>query len=135
VEACKAKNSKGEGCKAPPQKGRRYCYIHDPARKEDREASRRLGGHRRKRRGPPADGENIDLSTVAGIRDLLTRAARNALALDPGAQQVRSLVSVVGQAVILFEKAELAAELTKIKAALGIDGDGDGANSSEWEPR
>lgn len=131
MEACKARNAKGNACEAPPQKGRDWCYIHDPDRKTDREMSRRLGGYRRRRRAPAANGESrdIDLSTIDGIRDLLVRAARIAEGLDSGVHQVRAMVSVSAQATLLLEKGRLDEEIEKIKRRLEMD-DGEAGNGT-----
>jgi hypothetical protein len=49
---CRHQTKDGKQCNATLQKGKDYCFFHDPDRKEERTAARRQGGITRTRRGP-----------------------------------------------------------------------------------
>jgi hypothetical protein len=63
----------GQACKATPQRGREYCFFHDPALREKRKAASRTGGaHSRRRKGKRAFNPLETPAQVGGfLRELM----------------------------------------------------------------
>ena len=117
---CKARNDRGEPCRAAPLRGGDYCVFHDPEHAEVVQEARRAGGQRRKREVALAVAFDLEgLSSVPEIRRLVEVAAFDALSLDNGVARVRALGYLAQVATSLLEKGEHEERLTAIEAALG----------------
>ena len=95
------------GCRAPAMRGQDRCYWHDPARLEETDDARRLGGlHRRKATSVAAVYDFAGLRTVEGAQRLLETAALETFALDNSIARNRALIAAAKMAPQLIEDAE-----------------------------
>ena len=97
-----------------PLEKSRFCFTHDPRKKRERAAARRLGGKNRKRTGGDAP-DKITLASTHDIRTLLERIALDAFALDNSALRARALVGVATVALKQLEVGELEQRLEALE--------------------
>ena len=117
---CKARNEKGEACRAAPLRESDFCVFHDPEYAETVQEARRVGGQRRKREVTLATAYDFEgLTSVPDIRRLVEVAAFDALGLDNNISRVRALGYLAQVAVTLLEKGELEERVAAVEAALG----------------
>ena len=117
---CKARNERGEQCRAAPLHDSDYCVFHDPEYAETVAAARQASGQRRKREATVATAYDFEgLNSVNDIRRLVEVAAFDALSLDNNISRVRALGYLAQVAVTLLEKGEMEERLTAVEAALG----------------
>ena len=95
-----------------PLEKSRFCFTHDPGKKRERAAARRLGGKNRRRTGADVP-DKITLASAHDIRALLERIALDAFALDNSALRARALVSV---ATVALKGLEVGALEERIEA-------------------
>lgn len=119
---CTETNARGEPCGMNPPEGSDKCWAHDPARRREAQAARKLGGLRRRRpKAGTAEVEGVELRNLEDIRGLLGRVIQDTLALETGVQRSRALAYLIGQAIKLHEVGELAEEIAAIRRQLGMD--------------
>ena len=108
----------GRPCEAPPLRGSRLCFWHDPDRADDLAEAQRLGGLRRKRERTLATAyEFSGLDSTAAIRRLLEIASLDALGLENSIARARVLISAGLAAIKLLETGELADRIAALEAA------------------
>lgn len=117
---CKALNSKGGPCGAPPRLESDYCVFHDPELAEIVQSARSAGGTRRKREVTLAVAYDFQgLSSVEEIRRLVEVAVFDALGLESSVAKVRALGYLAQVSLSLLEKGELEERVAAIEAAMG----------------
>jgi hypothetical protein len=117
---CKARNDRGEPCRASPLRESDFCVFHDPDYADTVQEARRAGGQRRKREVTLATAYDFEgLTSVPEIRRLVEVAAFEALGLENNIGRVRALGYLAQVAVTLLEKGEMEERLTAVEAALG----------------
>jgi hypothetical protein len=70
---CKQTKEDGTPCQTNAMAGSDYCFFHDPAKADEREAARRAGGSVGKTAVLPSDTPDVPLSSVADVIALLGR--------------------------------------------------------------
>ncbi len=68
---CQATKADGKTCRATPLDGSRFCFFHDPAREDERQAGRRTGGKVGRAAVLPSDSAFMDIKTSADVVALL----------------------------------------------------------------
>ena len=120
TRTCKARNDKGEACRAAPLRDNDFCVFHDPEHAEVVQEARRAGGQRRKKEAAVATAYDFEgLTSIEDIRRLVEVAAVDALSLDNNLGRVRALGYLAQVATTLLEKGETEERLTAVEAALG----------------
>lgn len=116
---CEATTSAGRPCRAPAQTGRRFCYMHDPARAQERTEARRRGGLSLQY-GPGGPGERPEVSIrdVSGVLALLETAASDLLARKPSTDRARGLVYLSGVALKAVEAGDLEERVSRLEERL-----------------
>ncbi|MBA3688434.1 MAG: hypothetical protein H0W81_06370 [Chloroflexi bacterium] len=111
----------GRACQAPPGRGSRFCFWHDPDKADDLAEARRLGGIRRKRERTVAAAYDFSgLSTVEAIRRILEIATLDALGLENSIVRARVLISAAMAAAKLLETGELEEGIATLETAIGV---------------
>jgi hypothetical protein len=117
---CKARNDKGDACRAAPLRDGDYCVFHDPEHAEVIQEARRAGGQRRKKEAAVATAYDFEgLTSIVDIRRLIEVAAVDALGLDNNLGRVRALGYLAQVATTLLEKGEMEERMAAVEAALG----------------
>ena len=120
TRTCKARNDRGDPCRAAPLRGGDYCVFHDPEHAEVVQEARRAGGLRRKKEATIATAYDFEgLTSVPEIRRLVEVAAFDALSLDNNLGRVRALGYLAQVATTLLEKGEMEERMAAVEAALG----------------
>src|SRR6266498_3108894 len=115
TKTCKARNDRGEPCRAAPLRGSEYCIFHDPEHAEVVQEARRAGGQRRRREATLATAFDFQgLASVIEIRRLIEVAAFDALGLENNISRVRALGYLAQVAVTLLEKGEIEERLEAV---------------------
>lgn len=118
---CKARTRNGQPCKAGTLKGKKYCFIHDPANAHARAAARKLGGlHRGTPHAPNAAAVNASPRTIPEVFTILDYALAETLVMENGIQRGRLLVSLAAQYVDALKVGELEAQLKELLQVLGL---------------
>ena len=116
---CKARNDRGDACRAAPLREGDFCVFHDPEHAEVVQEARRAGGQRRKREATIATAYDFQgLTSVQEIRRLIEVAAFDALNLDNNISRVRALGYLAQVSVTLLEKGELEERLQAVENAI-----------------
>lgn len=91
--SCEGETQSGRPCQAPPLKGSRFCFHHDPAKARERQEARSKGGRERVRQqrqaATPGAPQEVDLRSpdqvlahledeLAAVLDGLEVSARRA---------------------------------------------------------
>jgi hypothetical protein len=114
---CKARTRKGSRCpNAAGESG--YCFTHDPNRKKERAAARKLGGLRRRRSG--VSGEPVEIKTPADVLKLINSVIADAMQLDNSPSRARVLLQAASAASSALEAGELEERLEAVEATLKI---------------
>jgi hypothetical protein len=117
---CKARNDKGEACRAAPLRDGDFCVFHDPEHAEVVQEARRAGGQRRGKEAAVATAYDFEgLTSIEDIRRLVEVAAVDALGLDNNLGRVRALGYLAQVATTLLEKGEMEERLAAVEATLG----------------
>lgn len=116
---CRALNSAGEPCRAPPLHGQTTCFWHSDEHAAEAAEARRLGGMRRRREGALAGAYELDgLRSTQDLLRLLEIAAFDALGLDNSVARVRVLTAIVLAGTRLLATDELAHQLALLEATI-----------------
>jgi hypothetical protein len=67
AQRCRYRHSDGRACKATGQRGREYCFFHDPEQREKRLAANRTGGAHSRRRKPKAAFNRLETRAQLGV--------------------------------------------------------------------
>jgi len=101
---CQQTKADGSPCGAPPSKGGRYCFAHDPARSDEMAAARRLGGERRRRERVVSGVYDLSgLRDVDSIHRLLDVVVLDTLGLENSVARSRTLITAAMAATKLLE--------------------------------
>ena len=117
---CQGERKDGQPCNAWACAGSEHCFMHDPARAEERKAARAKGGRARHGRkvGVVGEPEPVTISGVADVVKLLERTVNDALKLENSIQRVRAIAYVLGVIVKALEVGELEERLAALERAL-----------------
>lgn len=119
---CKAQNAQGEPCRAQARPDSEYCFWHDPALAEQRDAARRKGGAHRRRSKADNGASFAELLGERKFRDmedmiaLLEAAIRDALRLENSIARARALGYLAGCWAKVYETGELERQLRELEA-------------------
>lgn len=128
VRRCAFVMPDGSPCRAAPLVDGAFCYVHEPAKAEEADETRRLGGLRRRREKTIIVAYDLEnLGTVDGILRVLDIALRDALGLENSIARSRVLISAAGAATRLLEVGDLAARVASLEEALRQKNSGEGA--------
>lgn len=117
---CKAMSADGRPCRAPAQKGKAYCFQHDPEQAQAAEDARRKGGEAR---AAQLSGAIVpSLTTAEGVRDYIAQAARDTAAGLMDARRARAIAGLCRVQLVAIEHAEREADCGWMRA-LKIGGD------------
>ncbi len=112
----------GRACEAPPLRGSRLCFWHDPDKADDLADAQRLGGIRRKReRTVAAAYDFTGLGTIEAIRRILEIATIDAIGLENSIARSRVLISAALAATKLHEVGEYEERLAALEAVRRSD--------------
>ena len=119
LRTCKAKNERGEPCRARPLHDADFCLLHDPEQAEAVQEARRLGGRNRRNEATVATLFDIEgLQTIPQIRRLAEIAMGDLLRQEPSVSRARAMLYLVQVAVSLHMKGEVEQRLEALEAAL-----------------
>lgn len=121
TKPCKGKTKQGKPC--PNMGGASgYCFIHDPARGEERAKARRLGGQRQRAAHSATDPAQLPqkVRTLEDVLTVLDYALAEAVPLDNSVQRGRLLVGIAHAFIEAIKVGELEQRLAAIEAALKI---------------
>lgn len=116
---CKGKTKSGKRCSANALKGSKYCFYHDPARKNDLRAAQSKGG-KTSNKWPgvlflPAETPDVDLKTPDDVRllisDTISRLRRGEVHPD-----IASKIGYLAQVGLRsLEQSELEKRISKLE--------------------
>lgn len=107
ADRCRALTKAGHPCPMPPQKGRPWCFTHDPARVADRAAASALGGYNRRKRHAATPPTSVPLQTLADVLHLLELVAADVLQTENSMSRARTLTYLAATAIRGVELGEL----------------------------
>ncbi len=83
--ACVGKTTTGTPCRATPQSGSSFCFLHDPDKGEEQRRARQAGGNTRAAKVLDAETPAKDIRSVADVTGLLSDTIHQVRtgALDP----------------------------------------------------
>jgi hypothetical protein len=115
---CRAIKANGEPCRSPALTGSDFCLFHDPARSEEVEEARRLGGLRRRRERTVSTIYDFQgLRSIADILRVLESVVTDTLSLDNSVERSRALaqLSEIARRCLVYNQEE---RLQLLEAAL-----------------
>lgn len=85
ARACVGTTTSGAPCRATPQTGSDFCFLHDPHKVEEQRRARSNGGNTRAARVLSADTPAKDIKSVADVKGLLSQTIHQVRtgAIDP----------------------------------------------------
>ena len=117
---CRAKTKSGHRCNmAAGSSG--YCFAHDPARKAEANAARKLGGFNR-RTAARVSGEAVNVQSLADVLKLVNAVILDTWELENSPARNRVLLGCADTAIRVLQSSELEQRLAAIEAALKIGG-------------
>jgi hypothetical protein len=117
---CRARNARGDSCRAAPLPDQDYCVFHDPEYGDTVQETRRAGGQRRRREVTLATADDFQgLTSVPQIRRPVEVAAFDAPGLENSISRVRALAYLAQVTATLLDKGELEERLDAMEAAIG----------------
>ncbi len=110
---CAATRKDGQRCTAPPRQGSAYCFAHDPAQAEARQAGHEKGG-----RGKVTAARMGKLvpAVLRPVLDTLLAAVGEVKAGTLTTQQAGALSSLAGAIVKVYQVGTLEERLTALEA-------------------
>jgi len=118
---CNATKRNGQPCQGWACSGSDYCFIHDPARAQERRNSQRKGGKARHGRtiGETAEpAAPVTLQTIADVLNLLERTANDVLSLENSLSRARTVTAICSVAIKAIQDGELEDRVNEILATL-----------------
>jgi len=85
AKACIGTTANGTPCRATPQSGSAFCFLHDPHKSEEQRRARQAGGSTRGVKVLDADTPARDIKSVADVKGLLSETIHQVRtgAIDP----------------------------------------------------
>jgi hypothetical protein len=85
ARACVGTSTSGAPCRATPQTGSDFCFLHDPHKVEEQRKARSNGGNTRAAKVLSADTPAMDIKSVADVKGLLSETIHQVRtgAIDP----------------------------------------------------
>ncbi len=119
VGRCSAKTADGRDCPVRPGHGSAYCYLHDPAKREEAQAARRAGGLNAGR--PPSD-LTLSFKTMTDAVSMLERVASEVAARRLTPPQGTAITHAIRTAIMALKADQEAAisRLEKIMRERGL---------------
>jgi len=118
---CRQSMPDGRSCRAPLLRDGSYCFWHEPAKAEEAQEARRLGGLRRSRERTLAGAYDLSsLDSIAAIRRIVEIALFDVVGLENSIARARVLIAGALAAAKLIETGELEARLAALEAASGL---------------
>lgn len=118
---CRQLTPDGRICRAPLLRDGTYCFWHEPAKAEEAQEARRLGGLRRRREQTLAGAFDLSgLDSVASIRRIIEIALLDVVGLENSIARARVLIAGALAAAKLLETGELEARLAALESAAGM---------------
>ena len=115
---CPATTRRGTPCRAHPPRDGVYCRMHDPARSDENQASRRLGGLRRRREKVVTTALDLkDVSSLDGLGRVLDIGMVDTLALENSIMRSRTLAALASVKLRWFELAAVQRVLELLQGA------------------
>jgi hypothetical protein len=111
---CKAKTSSGAPCNAKPNASG-FCFAHDPERKRERDAARKLGGKHRKRGVSGTPFPDADTKTAQGLTAFLDVLLRETWVLEASIARSRTLAYIVSVQKSVLEVGEIEARISALE--------------------
>ncbi len=119
MNACGARNTLGEPCRAAPLRDGQLCRMHSPEHAADVAEARRLGGLRRRREVTLAGAFDLDgLDSAGDVLRLLEIAAFDAVGLDNTVARARTLAQIAHVAVRVLEAGAFEMRLGALEEAM-----------------
>lgn len=113
---CRALTRRNAPCRARPRHGGEYCFMHDPASREEAAQARQLGGKRRRREKTVRAAFAIaDVHDLAGMQRVLEIAVLDTLALENSVARSRTIAYLVAVLLRWYEVADLNARLSMLE--------------------
>ena len=109
ISTCHAKNKKnGQSCGMPALKGKKWCYIHDPANGAKRAKTRKAGGTNRRvvHHGDSA-AIPADIRSLADAVRILAYTLAEVIPMENSINRARVLIALFDAYVRAFEVGEL----------------------------
>ena len=95
---CKATKTNGQPCDGYAQGTNGYCWAHDPDRKAEADAARKLGGlHRQTTHGGDTANVPGHVRSLADVLDVLDYTLAEALEMENGEKRNRLLISLAAE--------------------------------------
>ena len=115
MPSCKAKTKQGKPCKAQAQRGRSYCFTHDPAQAKARAKAHRKGGHRTR---TPHGNESLPrkVRTLEEAQAILDYTLSEIEHMPNSLQRARVLIALFDSFVKALEIGELEARISALEA-------------------
>ncbi len=115
AKTCKAKTKQGTRC--PNTAGASgYCFTHDPARKAERTAARKLGGLNRRRTA--VTGEPVVIVTARDVLKLVNAVIADTHRLDNSPARARVMLAAADAAIEALKVGEFEDRLAAIESIL-----------------
>lgn len=118
-QVCTALKVNGQTCQAGAGESG-FCFMHDPARSEQRAAARKRGGQRRHTPHSDHAMPSTDIRTLDDVRALLAYTLAEALVGDNSIQRGRLLVAIAGAFIEAIKVGEIEQRLAAIEAAMKV---------------
>ena len=114
---CQAKTARRKPCKAPPLKGGKYCFTHEPTNAATAAAARKLGGYNRAT--PHAGNAAAIPAEIASIQDagqILNYTLLELIVMDNSIPRARALLALFDSYIKSFEIGELEKRIQALEA-------------------
>lgn len=110
---CAATRKNGLACSATPLPGSRFCFAHDPARAEQRDAARKRGGHNRSN---VARLRGLMPARLEPVFNLLESALTEVHAGSLAPARATAMASVARALIDVYQAGELEDRVRRIEA-------------------
>ena len=114
---CKALTRKGTHCPNPAGESG-YCFAHDPDRKAEAQAARRLGGYHRRTAARVSGDTAITIASMQDVLTLINSIIADTWQQDNGAARSRALLACAEAGAKVLEQTEIEGRLAALEAAL-----------------
>jgi len=118
AKQCKARTQKGSKCNAAAGESG-FCFAHDPARRTEANAARKLGGFNR-RTVARVSGEAVTVQSLADVLKLVNAVILDTWELENSPARSRVLLGCADTAIRALQSSELEERLERIEQALKI---------------